>query len=126
MLRLQVFHGREDKLKLRSSQNINVKKPTQFVAVSSKAELSKEAPVIGVASCAEIVGGRRNNNATLCRDNAADPKRDSGRSSTPLIEVNPTLNGWGCVQWSNYFITMIIPSYKISSLLQKGVTRRAR
>ncbi|KAG5554356.1 hypothetical protein RHGRI_012021 [Rhododendron griersonianum] len=42
MLRLQVFNGREDKVKLRSSQNINVKKPTQFVAVSSKAELSKE------------------------------------------------------------------------------------
>ncbi|KAE9456305.1 hypothetical protein C3L33_11809, partial [Rhododendron williamsianum] len=66
MLGLQVFHGREDKLKLRSSQNINVKKPTQFVAVSSKSELLKEAPVIG---------------------------------------------------WANLFITMIIPSYKISSLL---------
>ncbi|KAG5553957.1 hypothetical protein RHGRI_011729 [Rhododendron griersonianum] len=88
------WKGNEDKLKLRSNQNINVKKPTQFVAVSSKAELSKEAPVIGVVSYAEIVGGRRNNNATLCRDNAADPNRDSGRSSNPLIEVNETDTEW--------------------------------
>ncbi|KAF7130306.1 hypothetical protein RHSIM_Rhsim10G0135400 [Rhododendron simsii] len=88
------WKGNEDKLKLRSSQNVNVKKPTQFVAVSSKVELSKEAPVIGVVSYAEIVGGSRNNNATLCRDIAADPNRDSGRSSTPLIEVNETDTEW--------------------------------